>query len=431
MSTHTALVEVVAIVRDGLDGALRTLAAKCADDSGAITNAPIDRHQVVGYDLAHLAAQIGEAEVIAERAKHSELDEVLATQYVCDLVDAAAQTAARHGGFERLGDAIERVRPWREPEWWGTAADVLVASGLGDPGLPDDLRMVAEHFRRFADLEIRPHAAAVHSADADVPESIIGGLAEIGAFGLSVPEQYGGSATGGPLDSLAMVIATEELSTASLSLGGSLITRPEIVSRALVAGGTEAQKQRWLPIVASGERMCTVMVTEPDFGSDVAGVRLRADRDGDEWVLSGRKTWATFAGRGELALVLARTNPDLSAKHRGLSVFLIEKPTCAGHEFRLEQPGGGTMEGVAIPTPGYRGMHSFEVAFDGWRVPADAVIGEDGGVGTRVLHADGGVPGWPPTDRRSRSGSIARRSMPRGPTRPSARCSATRSRTTS
>ena len=160
------------------------------------------------------------------------------------------------------------------------------------------------------------------SSDLDVPEEIIAGLAEIGGFGLSVPEEYGGFATGGEADYMGMVVSTEELSRASLGIGGSLITRPEIVTRALVAGGTEEQKHRFLPRIASGELMGGIMVTEPDYGSDVAGVKVTATPTDGGYVVNGVKTWCTFAGRANLLLLLARTDPDRSIGHRGLSVFL-------------------------------------------------------------------------------------------------------------
>ena len=226
----------------------------------------------------------------------------------------------------------------------------------------------------------------MHRANGDVPEDIIAGLGEMGAFGLSVPEQYGGWAGGGEHDYLGMVVATEELSRGSLGIGGSLITRPEILTRALVKGGTEAQKQEWLPKLATAEVMVAVAVTEPDYGSDVAGLKVTATpADGPDgeagYVINGVKTWCTFAARADVLMLLARTNPDRSAAHRGLSLFIVPKERGDGHGFVLEQPGGGRMEGRPIDTLGYRGMHSYELAFDGWWVPAANLIGADEGLG--------------------------------------------------
>jgi (2S)-methylsuccinyl-CoA dehydrogenase len=180
---------------------------------------------------------------------------------------------------------------------------------------------------------------------------------------------------------MGMVIATEELSRASLGAGGSLITRPEILTRALLQGGTEEQKQQWLPSIALGETMVAVAVTEPDFGSDSGAVMTSAVRDGDDWVLNGVKTWCTFAARADVLMLVARTDPDRGLAHRGLSMFIVPKPRGEGHGFQFAQDGGGKMEGRAIDTIGYRGMHSYEVSLDGWRVPHANLIGGDAGVG--------------------------------------------------
>jgi (2S)-methylsuccinyl-CoA dehydrogenase len=178
-----------------------------------------------------------------------------------------------------------------------------------------------------------------------------------------------------------MIVATEELSWGSLGVGGSLITRPEIITRAIVRGGTEEQKQRWLPRIASGEMMVGVMVTEPDFGSDVANIKVTATPVEGGYAINGVKTWATFAGRADALMLLARTDPDRSLTHRGLSVFVVEKEPVPGHAFALEQPGGGKVEGRAIDTIGYRGLHSFEVSFSDWFVPSENLVGGDGGLG--------------------------------------------------
>jgi (2S)-methylsuccinyl-CoA dehydrogenase len=188
-----------------------------------------------------------------------------------------------------------------------------------------------------------------------------------------------------------MVIATEELSRASLGIGGSLITRPEILTRALVRGGTEAQKKHWLPRLATGEVMVAVAVTEPDFGSDVAGLKVTAtsaDRgDGASgWVINGVKTWCTFAARADVLMLLARTDPDRTKAHRGLSLFVVPKPRGDAHGFEFDQEDGaagrpGRLTGRPIDTIGYRGMHSYEVALEDWWVPADHLIGEDDGLG--------------------------------------------------
>jgi (2S)-methylsuccinyl-CoA dehydrogenase len=221
----------------------------------------------------------------------------------------------------------------------------------------------------------------VHRDNSDIPEDIIEGLAELGGFGLSVPEEYGGFATGGERDYLGMVVATEELSWGSLGIGGSLITRPEILTRALVRGGTEEQKRRWLPRLASGEIMAAVAVTEPDFGSDVAGINTAGVPSDGGWRINGVKTWCTFAARADVLMLLARTDPDRASAHRGLSMFVVEKPRGPGEGFSFDQDGGGHMEGRPIDTLGYRGMHSYELALDDWFVPAENLVGGEDGVG--------------------------------------------------
>jgi (2S)-methylsuccinyl-CoA dehydrogenase len=229
-------------------------------------------------------------------------------------------------------------------------------------------------------------AEHIHRHNTDIPEELIQGLAEMGLFGLSIPEEYGGFATGGESDFYGMVIATEELSRASLGAAGSLITRPEILARALEAGGTEEQKQAWLPRLAAGEIMNAVAVTEPDYGSDVAGVKVTATETDGGWLLNGVKTWCTFAARADILMVIARTDPDRTKGHRGLSILIVPKERGDGEGFNLTQdqrPDGtaGKLEGRPIDTLGYRGMHSYELAFDNWFVPAENLIGETDGQG--------------------------------------------------
>ncbi|MEI8239882.1 MAG: acyl-CoA dehydrogenase family protein, partial [Actinomycetota bacterium] len=241
-----------------------------------------------------------------------------------------------------------------------------------------------------AEKVIRPQAEHVHRHNADVPEEIITGLAEMGAFGLSVPAEYGGYSEGGEHEYIGMVVATEELSRGSLGIGGSLITRPEILTRALVKGGTEAQKQHWLPKLAVADVMPAVAVTEPDYGSDVASLKVTATAaagpDGEAgYVINGVKTWCTFGARADVLALLARTDSDVKG-HKGLSLFIVPKPRGEGHGFNFVQDltvngSQGKMEGRAIDTIGYRGMHSYEIALDNWWVPADNLVGGPEGMG--------------------------------------------------
>jgi (2S)-methylsuccinyl-CoA dehydrogenase len=371
----SAAAEAVALASGVTAGAARQLAA---------SEGGIDANQVLAYDLAHATAVLECARAAVVYGGRGEVEARLATAFVADAVhDVAGRVLAREAAWAlpagALGGAIDLVRPWRDPAY--------LAGLAGDPGprhLDADFELVQDTFRRFAEEQVRPVAERVHRHDEDIPESIIQGLAEIGTFGVSVPEQYGGFAAGGEGEYLAMVVATEELSRGSLGVAGSLITRPEILVRALVKGGTEKQKQAWLPRIASGEVMIAVAVTEPDYGSDAANVRAAATADVERaggWRINGVKTWCTFAARADALMLLARTDPDRSKAHRGLSLFIVPKDRAGGHGFELAQPEGGRMEGRAIGTIGYRGMHSFEVAFENWFVPAEHLIGGEAGVG--------------------------------------------------
>ena len=190
-----------------------------------------------------------------------------------------------------------------------------------------------------------------------------------------------------------MIIVTEELSRGSLGAAGSLITRPEIAARALLSGGTEQQKSDWLPRLASGQTLCAISITEPNTGSDVASVNLRASPTEGGWILNGAKTWCTFAARSELLVVLARTELNDSLGHKGLSLFLVEKPAFKGRKFIFKNPVGGELSGRAISTLGYRGMHSFDLNFDEFFVPSEALVGGVKGRGKGFYHTMSGFSG--------------------------------------
>ncbi len=291
----------------------------------------------------------------------------------------ASSTAAKPSGASSPAPSTVPASSWPPtgtPPSWPSLADQP-----GPTHLDEEFELVKDTFRRFAEDKIKPVAEHVHRTNGDIPEEIIQGMAELGGFGLSVPEEYGGFAAGGESDYLAMVVATEELARGSLGVGGSLITRPEILSRALVKGGTEEQKHEWLPKLASGEVMAAVAVTEPDFGSDVAGIKVTATPTEGGWLINGVKTWCTFGARADVLMLLARTDPDRSKTHRGLSMFVVPKPRGDGHGFELEDGRGGKMEGRPIDTIGYRGMHSYEIALDDWFVAAENQVGGEEGLG--------------------------------------------------
>ncbi|HEY0476401.1 MAG TPA: acyl-CoA dehydrogenase family protein [Kofleriaceae bacterium] len=353
----------------------------------------IDDHQVVVERVAYAAT---EARVIAELAavpdeqgEQGEQGEPGGPGRLAELArGAAAELAAGipHRlapvapvlGLDALGydaDAAAAIAAGIAPaavERTGEA--VIAAQGPARWPLDETLGEVRANVRAFAEREVAPHAERIHRHDELVPERLIQEMAKAGYFGLSIPERYGGHELG----NLAMILTTEELSRASLAAAGSLITRPEILAKALLAGGTEAQKQAWLPRLASGEVMAAISVTEPNTGSDVAAVSCRAEPTDGGWLISGQKAWCTFAGRADVIALLARTGGDGS---RGLTLFIVDKPRFPGHEFTASQPGGGTLAGKADRTPGYRGMHSFGLAFDRWFVPAAQLVGGDAGIG--------------------------------------------------
>ncbi|HEX6381681.1 MAG TPA: acyl-CoA dehydrogenase family protein, partial [Acidimicrobiia bacterium] len=329
-----AAAEAVAVAREVCRKAAAHLAELSSDD-GRISVAKLDEHQVLAYDLAHATAGIEGAAVMCDYGNHGGLEARLACLFTAEAIsDLVARLVGRAGEWGvsamDLAPAGEFVNAHRSPEFLEDVAEEVARHGGGSPWLADEFELVRDTFHRFAAEKVRPVAETVHRENSDIPEEVIGGLAEIGGFGLSVPEEYDGFAAGGESDYLGMVIATEELSWGSLNVGGSLITRPEILTRALVRGGTEDQKKDWLPRIAAGEAMVGVMVTEPDYGSDVANLKVTATKTEGGYKINGVKTWATFAGRANTLMLLVRTDPDRSLGHRGLSLFVVEKPEAPG-----------------------------------------------------------------------------------------------------
>src|ERR1700678_4166707 len=374
----TAAAEAVALAEQIVTKAARHLA-----EAGGV-----DANQVVAYDVAHAAAAVATARATLEYGALGEVEARIAAAFVADvLADLVGRVAGREAlwGVESEWDAP--VAPFLH-EQRDPAVLASLAPTEGPRHLGEDFELVRETFHRFAEEKVRPHAEHVHRENLDIPEEVIEGLAELGGFGLSVPEEYDGFASGGESDYMGMMVATEELSWGSLGVGGSLITRPEILTRALVYGGTEEQKKHWLPKLASAEILAAVAVTEPDFGADAAGIVTAATPTEGGWLVNGVKTWCTFAARADVLMLLARTDPDRSKSHRGLSLFVVPKPRALGTGFAITQelsegdtPSPGRLEGRPIDTIGYRGMHSYELAFEDWFVPDANLVGGEGGIG--------------------------------------------------
>jgi len=249
---------------------------------------------------------------------------------------------------------------------------------FGAPGLSDEtLDMVRDQFRRFTEEQVTPYAHNWHLKDELIPNEVVEQMAELGVFGLTVPEEFGGLGLG----KMAMCVVTEELSRAYIGVG-SLGTRSEIAAELIRLGGTDAQKEHYLPMIASGEILPTAVFTEPGTGSDLASLKTRAVREGDSYKLTGNKTWITHAARSDMMTLLARTNSDI-AGYKGLSMLLVEKPRGTTEDpFPKEGMSGGEIEVL-----GYRGMKEYELGFDAMDVPAEQLLGGEEGQGFKQLMA--------------------------------------------
>lgn len=245
------------------------------------------------------------------------------------------------------------------------------SEGLGD----HDLDTIRDQFRRFTDAEILPHAHKWHLANDLIPDATVAAMADLGTFGATIPEEFGGLG----LSKLVMCLITEELSRGWIG-AGSLGTRSEIAGELIAMGGTAEQKAAWLPRIASGEVLPTAVFTEPDTGSDLGSLQTRARRDGEGWVIDGAKTWITHASRSDLMTLLARTLPDARG-YAGLSMLLVPKPRGTDAD---PFPAEG-MTGSEIEVLGYRGMREYALQFDAMRAPADALLGGEEGQGFKQL----------------------------------------------
>ncbi len=251
------------------------------------------------------------------------------------------------------------------------------AATFGDGGLDDTFEAMREEMRRFSAERVAPDAHGWHLENAYIPIETIAQMSELGVFGLTIPEEFGGLGLGKE----AMCVVSEELSRGYIGVG-SLGTRSEIAAELILLGGTEDQKQRWLPGIASGEILPCAVFTEPNTGSDLASLKTRAVRDGEVYRITGQKTWITHPVRADVMTILARTDPG-EPGYRGLSMFLAEKPRGSDdNPFPAEGMTGGEIEVL-----GYRGMKEYEISFDGFAVPAENLLGGVEGQGFKQLMA--------------------------------------------
>ena len=366
--------------------------------NGKIAAPLMEEHQFAAHSLAWLATyteSLRQMQAWATRlttdGQFTEMDALILQ------IGFGEYLAQIHGGIPMSQGEIARLSDlWLTAPAPDAAASTLIAQGntaaartrlvalmqanhgratFGTTGLDAELEMIRDQFRRFADDRVTPHAHGWHLRDDLIPMEIIDALAEMGVFGLTIPEEHGGFG----LSKASMVVVSEELSRGYIGVG-SLATRTEIAAELILCGGTPDQKAHWLPKLASGEILPTAVFTEPGTGSDLGSLRTRAVRDGDDWQVTGNKTWITHAARTHVMTLLARTDPT-TTDYRGLSMFLAEK-TPGTDDAPFPTPG---MTGGEIEVLGYRGMKEYELAFDGFAVKGTNLLGGVEGQGFKQL----------------------------------------------
>lgn len=376
------------------DAARRQVARRVGGDASSVERAQYAAHGLawIFTTVAALEQMHAWAEGLVRRNALTELEQlILQAGFGEYLAQMAGGLPLSQGEMVRPGDvdlgpeATEALlaREAGELARAGNTAAVrrricaLIGDGrFGDDGLNDEsFTLVREQFRSFGAEKIAPHAHGWHLRNELVPTALIGELSELGVFGLTIPEDYGGLG----MSRTAMCVVTEELSRAFLGVG-SLSTRSEIAAELIRLGGTEEQKRKYLPAIASGAMIPTAVFTEPNTGSDLGSLKTRAVRDRGVWRLTGNKTWITHAARADLMTVLARTDPDEKG-YRGLSMFLAEKPRGSDAD---PFPVKG-LSGSEIEVLGYRGMKEYELAFDGFEVAAENLLGGIEGQGFKQL----------------------------------------------
>ena len=391
-------------------GAAATLNAQATEAAktklapgGKIDNAALEREEHMAHGLAWIATYVEGIRQLADYAKRMEgegrfgemeglLSQIAAGEYLAQLAGGVTMS---QGEVIRLhefglpdsareafltGDVAALIQSATPTARARVAALIQEAHGaaaanFGDPGLDETYEDIRNEMRRFSLAEVVPNAQEWHLKDEYIPLELINHMAELGVFSLTLPEEYGGLGLGKE----AMCVVSEELSRGYIGVG-SLGTRSEIAEELILNGGTDAQKQEWLPKIASGEILPTAVFTEPNTGSDLASLTTRAVKDGDVYRITGQKTWITHAARADLMTVLARTNPN-DKGYRGLSMFLAPKPRGTdGDPFPAKGISGGEIEVL-----GYRGMKEFEISFDGFEVPAANLLGGVEGQGFKQL----------------------------------------------
>ncbi len=365
---------------------------------GRVDAAALDREQHAAHGFAWFATYVAalkatlawvESPEVAGGTRETEklILQIAFTEFIAQILGGLpmsqgeivrpADLGLAEDDLSNLAQCAERLRGGNSPAARRHLAALIAEGDFGAAALGDEtLALVRDQFRRFAE-DHREDAHRWHLKDELIPLEIIQHLAEMGVFGLTVPEEFGGAGLG----KLAMCVVTEELSRGYIGLG-SLGTRSEIAAELIRLGGTDEQKRYWLPKLASGEILPTAVFTEPNTGSDLGSLKTRAAKDGAVYKVTGNKTWITHAARADMMTLLARTDPN-SADYRGLSMFLAEKPRGTDSD-PFPAPG---MKGGEIGVLGYRGMKEYEIGFDGFEVPAENLLGGREGEGFKQLMA--------------------------------------------
>ena len=380
--------------------AVEGVAAKVST-GGNIDADALEREQHAAHGLAWIATYVEALQQLANYAKRldgegrfGEMERLLAgigaAEYLSQLAGGVVMSQGETVRLHELGvsasgqgafltPSVRALIAAAAPQARARVVELIKASQgtatYGDTGLDETLQAIRDEMRRFSEAEVIPHAQDWHLKDDYVPMPLIAQMSELGVFSLTLPEEYGGLGLGKE----AMCVVSEELSRGYIGVG-SLGTRSEIAEELILNGGTDAQKEEWLPKIASGEILPTAVFTEPNTGSDLASLSTRAVRHGDVYRLTGQKTWITHAARADLMTVLARTDPKEKG-YRGLSMFLAPKPRGTDdNPFPAEGMTGGEIEVL-----GYRGMKEFDISFDGFAVPAANLLGGVEGQGFKQL----------------------------------------------
>jgi (2S)-methylsuccinyl-CoA dehydrogenase len=389
-----AVIAVEGVLMD----ARRTFAAKVVVD-GRPNAKLIEQHQFGAHALSWVATYVealremkGWADRLTADGKFGEMEALILQiafgEYLAQLSGGIPMSQGEIARLSDLGVSRKGLDV--------VAVDALIAGGNSDAarkrlvelmierksvatfghcGLDDEYEMIRDQFRRFADDKVVPFAHEWHLKDDLIPMEILTEMADLGVFGLTIPEEFGGFGMG----KTAMCVVSEELSRGYIGVG-SLGTRSEIAAEMILCGGTQAQKEDWLPKIASAEMLPTAVFTEPNTGSDLGALRTRAVKDGDDYVITGNKTWITHAARADMMTMLVRTDPD-TTNYSGLSMIFAPKPRGTDADaFPAEGMSGGEIEVL-----GYRGMKEYELGFDGFRAPAANLLGGVEGQGFKQL----------------------------------------------